>query len=437
MQEILIGVDIGTTRIKAVATDLNLKVLTDYAEPTPWIHIKNFSEIDMVLLAQTVITVASKAADLAGGKVIALGFTGFSETGVLMDSAGRPLAPGLAWHDPRGITEPILKELGDFEFRARAGAQLNEIVTISKVLWSNENYPESKKAKHFLSAPEWVAYCLGAEPVNELSLVSRTGFFDVEARKPWEEAIALVGGGKDFLARLVVAGEAIGVVSDEAPENLRGAIITIAGHDHFTAAYYCGAINEGSLFDSMGTAEALLRTFKAPLKREAIAQLAEANVGLSCSVIADHYTLLGALPTGLTLERACALVGMTSRDQKIALGNAALAIDPTASAMRVVNNYHGLSITNLDDAVSPAALFRATVEHLVDDSAQMIALIEKFTGRADNVVIAGGWIKNPVIAFAKEQQFGNYRVSDAQEAGATGAAEFAGIAAGKFNLKMK
>ena len=437
MQEILIGVDIGTTRIKAVATDLNLKVLTDHAEPTPWIHIKNFSEIDMVLLAQTVITVASKAADLAGGKVIAIGFTGFSETGVLMDSAGRPLAPGLAWHDPRGITEPILKELGDFEFRARAGAQLNEIVTISKVLWSNENYPESKKAKHFLSAPEWVAYCLGAEPVNELSLVSRTGFFDVEARKPWEEAIALVGGGKDFLARLVVAGEAIGVVSDEAPKNLRGAIITIAGHDHFTAAYYCGAINEGSLFDSMGTAEALLRTFKAPLKREAIAELAEANVGLSCSVIADHYTLLGALPTGLTLERACALVGMTSRDQKIALGNAALAIDPTASAMRVVNNYHGLSVTNLDDAVSPAALFRATVEHLVDDSAEMIALIEKFTGRADNVVIAGGWIKNPVIAFAKERQFGSYRVSDAQEAGATGAAEFAGIAAGKFNLKMK
>lgn len=436
MQEILIGVDIGTSRLKAVATDLKLQVLAEYAEPTPWKHIKNFSEIDMVLLAQTVITVASKAAEIAGGKVIAIGFTGFSETGALIDSAGRPLAPGLAWHDPRGITEPILKELGDFEFRARAGAQLNEIVTISKVLWFNENYPESKRAKYFLSAPEWVAYCLGAEMVNELSLVSRTGFFDVESRKPWEEAIALVGGGKDFLARLVVAGEAIGVVNNEAPENLRGAIITIAGHDHFTAAYYCGAINEGSLFDSMGTAEALLRTFKAPLKREAIAELAAANVGLSCSVIADHYTLLGALPTGLTLERACALVGMTSRDQKIALGNAALAIDPTASAMRVVNNYHGLSVTNLDDAVSPAALFRATVEHLVDDSAEMIALIEKFTGKADNVVIAGGWIKNPVIAFAKERQFGSYQVSDAQEAGATGAAEFAGIAAGKFNLKI-
>jgi sugar (pentulose or hexulose) kinase len=437
MQEILIGVDIGTSRLKAVATDLDLKVLSEYAEPTPWKHEKNFSEIDMLLLAKTVIAVASKAAELAGGKVIAIGFTGFSETGVLIDAAGTPLSPGLAWHDPRGLTEPIIKELGDFEFRARAGALLNEIVTISKTLWLNKNYPESKKAKHFLSAPEWVAYCLGAEPVNELSLVSRTGFFDVEARKPWEEAINLVGGGKDFLARLVVAGEPIGIVNDQAPENLRGAIITIAGHDHFTAAYYSGAINEGSLFDSMGTAEALLRTFKTPLKRDAIAELAAANVGLSCSVIADHYTLLGALPTGLTLERACSLLGVTSLDAKVALGTAALSIDPTASAMRVVNDYHGLSVTNLDEAVSPAALFRATVEHLVEDSAEMISLIEKFTGKAQNVVIAGGWIKNPIIAFAKEKQFGKYRVSDATEAGATGAAEFAGIAAGKFKLKVK
>lgn len=436
MQEILIGVDIGTSRLKAVATDLNLQVLSECAEPTPWKHEKNCSEIDMSLLADTVISVASKAAAIAGGKVIAIGFTGFSETGVLIDAVGTPLSPGLAWHDPRGITEPILKELGDFEFRARAGALLNEIVSVSKTLWLNKNYPESKRAKHFLSAPEWVAYRLGAEPVNELSLVSRTGFFDVETRKPWEEAIALVGGGRDFLARLVVAGEPIGIVNTQAPENLRGAVITIAGHDHFTAAYYSGAINEGSLFDSMGTAEALLRTFKVPLKREAIAELAAANVGLSCSVIADHYTLLGALPTGLTLERACSLLGITSLDEKVALGSAALSINPTASAMRVVNDYHGFSITNLDDAVSPAALFRATVEHLVDDSAEMISLIEKFTGKAQSVVIAGGWIKNPMIAFAKERQFGKYRVSDAQEAGATGAAEFAGIAAGKFQLKV-
>jgi len=433
-QQILIGVDVGTSRIKAVATNTDLKVLAEHAEVTPWRHEKNTSDIDMLLLAKTVISVAAKAAELAGGKVAAIGFTGFSETGVLIDTKGNPLAPGLAWHDPRGITEPIIKELGDFEFRARAGALVNEIASISKTLWLNQELPATKKAKHFLSAPEWVAYCLGAELVNELSLVSRTGFYDVEARAPWKEAMALVGGGEDFLARLVVAGEPIGVVNDDAPEILRGAVLTIAGHDHFTAAYYCGAINEGSLFDSMGTAEALLRTFKKPLSREAIAELAAANVGLSCSVIADHFTLLGALPTGLTLERVCSLVGVSSREEKIKLGEAALKIDPSASALRVVNDYHGLSVTNLDDAVSPAALFRATTEHLTEDSANMVSLIEKFTGKADEVVIAGGWIKNPMIASAKTKQFGKYKVSDATEAGATGAAQFAGIAAGIFKL---
>ena len=434
-QQILIGVDIGTSRIKAVATDLDLKVIAEFAEPTPWRHEKNNSDIDMLLLAKTVTSVAAKAAELAGGKVAAIGFTGFSETGVLIDGAGNPLAPGLAWHDPRGLTEPIIKELGDYEFRARAGALLNEIASISKTLWLNQEHPETRKAKHFLSAPEWVAYCLGAELVNELSLVSRTGFYDVEARAPWREAMALVGGGEDFLARLVVAGEPIGVVNNDAPEVLRGAVITIAGHDHFTAAYFCGAINEGSLFDSMGTAEALLRTFKKPLSRDAIAELAAANVGLSASVIADHFTLLGALPTGLTLERVCSLVGVSTRDEKIALGEAALKVDPKASALRVNNDYHGLSVTNLDDAVSPAALFRATAEHLVEESANMVSLIEKFTGPATEVVIAGGWVKNPMIASAKKKQFGSYKVSDATEAGATGAAEFAGIAAGILKLR--
>jgi sugar (pentulose or hexulose) kinase len=39
-QQILIGVDIGTSRIKAVATNIELKVIAEYAEPTPWRHEK-------------------------------------------------------------------------------------------------------------------------------------------------------------------------------------------------------------------------------------------------------------------------------------------------------------------------------------------------------------------------------------------------------------
>ena len=178
------------------------------------------------------------------------------------------------------------------------------------------------------------------------------------------------------------------------------------------AAYHCGAITEGSLFDSMGTAEALLRTFKGSISKDAVAELAAANVGLSCSVLADHYTLLGALPTGLTLERICSLLGVVSQEEKINLGTAAQAVESNISSINVTNNYHGLSINNLDDAGSPATLFRATVEHLAEESATIVSLMEKYTGKAKSVTIAGGWINNPVIAAAKTKQFGSYKVSD-------------------------
>jgi hypothetical protein len=41
-----------------------------------------------------------------------------------------------------------------------------------------------------------------------------------------------------------------------------------------------------------------------------------------------------------------------------------------------------------------------------------------------------------MIASQKSKQFGEYKVSDAQEAGATGAAQFAGIAVGIIKLNQ-
>ncbi len=65
-RQILNGVDVDTSNIKAVATDLSLKILAEYSRVTTFTHEKNFSEIDADKLATIVITVASKAAQEAG-----------------------------------------------------------------------------------------------------------------------------------------------------------------------------------------------------------------------------------------------------------------------------------------------------------------------------------------------------------------------------------
>jgi sugar (pentulose or hexulose) kinase len=51
-------------------------------------------------------------------------------------------------------------------------------------------------------------------------------------------------------------------------------------------------------------------------------------------------------------------------------------------------------------------------------------------GPPSSIVIAGGWIKDPMVAAVKRSTLGDFRVSDVDEAGAMGAAMFAAIAAG-------
>ena len=60
---------------------------------------------------------------------------------------------------------------------------------------------------------------------------------------------------------------------------LRGATLTVAGHDHQVAAYGLGAATDGALLNSLGTAEALVRTVR-PLAPAQVAALTAAGVSV-------------------------------------------------------------------------------------------------------------------------------------------------------------
>lgn len=428
--EVLVGLDVGTTRIKAVVSDLNLNLLAESAAPTPWIHDNNRSEIDLNVLAQTAIKIASSAVSKVGGQALAVGVTGFAECGALLNDACEPLVHGFAWHDPRGDLETIQNELGEENFESTAGAQITPVVSIAKVLWQQKNYAQTKRAKHFVGVPEFIMYTLGAELTNELSLVSRTGFLDIGAKSPWQESIRLVGGGPDFLARLVGAGQVIGTANKSAPLNLRGAILTIAGHDHQVAAYYLGAIKDGALFDSMGTAEAIVRTYNGKVSKESMSLLAKRGVNVGWTVIPNHQTILAGLPTGISLERLSTLLGATSLEARSNLGLAATRVDREHHEVKVDGTYARLNIEGVTDGLTPAHLWRAAVEDLTRQYNDTLNVISHEIGHHNEVTIGGGWIHNPMVREAKDKQYESFTVADKEEPGAMGAAEFGGIALG-------
>ena len=118
----------------------------------------------------------------------------------------------------------------------------------------------------WFNLPEFVVAALGAREVSEFSLASRTGLLDQDTGRPWPEMLDHLGVGADFLPPLVDGGHRPRDRDRRlAPAGVRGAGLTVAGHDHLVAAVSGGAIPADRYHVSMGTAEVLLRVLDAPL----------------------------------------------------------------------------------------------------------------------------------------------------------------------------
>lgn len=438
MNSVVVGVDVGTTRVKAIAMDLRGRVYGQSERPTPWRRSAGGrAEVDPMALVQLTQRVAAEAATGSHAtvdheaRVLAIGVAGMAETGVLVDGRDRPLTPAIAWHDPRGDVETIARELGTETFQATTGLPLTALPSLAKLLWLRRNHPDTAGAVRFYSVGEWVVRGLGGEPVAELSLASRTGMFDVGRARPWAAAFGLLGW-PPLLPDPVLAGTPAGrAEGDGMPAVLRGAVLTVAGHDHQVAAYGVGAATDGALFDSLGTAEALVRTVRPPLPAERIAALTAQGMSVGWGVVADHLCVLAGLPTGLTLNRIAVMLGATTSADRIALGEQALVTPGDHPTLRLVDpRDEQFGIAGITDGVTPALLWRATVDGLVAESQRVLAQIDAVTGPYRQVVVAGGWLHNPALLAAKRRQYPAMRTTAVAEPGAYGAAVLAASAAG-------
>ena len=266
--------------------------------PTPWTPVPTGAELAPERLLEAAVAATAAALEHApGGPVAGVGVTSMAETGVLLDGHGRPVAPAIAWHDGRGAAEAarLGADLGAERFSARTGLPVRPLWSIAKYAWLRANHPEVAGAVRWLGVAEWVVHGLGGEQVAELSLASRTGLLDLERRAWWDEARTWAGAPPGLLADLVQAGSPAGRVAGGRLGRLTGATLTVAGHDHLGASVGAGATRPGDLFDSCGTAEALIRAVQPPVAPEDVSRLVAANVTVGWHVLPGRNALLGIL----------------------------------------------------------------------------------------------------------------------------------------------
>jgi len=432
---VLLGLDVGTTRVKAVAVGLEGDELAHVDDATPWVRRGHEIDMDPEELANVIRGVVAEASDSpafdgSGVRVLGIGSAGMGEAGVLVDGAGRPLNRIVGWHDPRGDVDTVEHAIGIDAFQSAVGMPLDAQPSLAKLVWLQREHPELERATRFLSVPEWAVVSLGGRPVSELSLACRTGLLDLAEAAPFAGATTLLG--RNLLSEIVIAGTPAGLACHEAlPAGVRGAVVTVAGHDHQVAALAVGAAQPNALFNSMGSAESLARCVDGGLDPVTTGRLVRRRLTVGWGVVRGRSAVLGGLRTGLVLEDLARLLGRHDPESRRALGEEALLVAPGDVPEVVLSPEGGFRLVPrlLATGVSPAAIWAGAVRELTAASESLLASMAAELGQAERVVIGGGWARNPAVLAEKRRRLGDLTVSRLREAGAVGAALLAGIAA--------
>lgn len=441
---ILLGVDVGTSDSKVLATAVTGEEIAAVSSATHWRnHGGRFTDTDPEKLAAGVCALlgraVSAAVDLVGPvSVSAIAVTGMAEAGVLLDESGIAVHPIMAWFDPRGGDEiqllpaPVLRE-----FCGRTGLPVSALATVAKLAWMR-GQGTVMLGKQWLNVPEFLVHRLGGARASEMSLAARTGLLDQDTGALWPAALAAIDADASLIPPLVVAGTPLGRAGGPtAPVGVHGAVLTIAGHDHPVAAVGCGVTGTEEIFDSFGTAEALVRSVDQNLNAAARDRLASAGVNSVHHVLAGRRLLLGGTKAGLLLRRTLDMLGAGSSERRAELDESACHLSDTArtaatEGIRIwgaANDDGTLRINVTTDEVSPAAIWLAALNHGVDEAARCLDLMAAEIGPATAVVVAGGWTRMQSVRRSKESSLPNVRFSDRSQAGAFGATMFAAHAA--------
>ena len=424
-QDLLLGLDLGTTRVKALLLDRTGTEVATAEAPTPF--VTDGARIEMAP-ASLIGAVGALVAGLPGGPAIAsriagVGIDGMAECGAPLDARGTPLASVIAWHDPRGaeIAERLEGRFGE-GVGLRTGQRPRSVSTIAKLGWLIDHGLHGVAA--WLGVPELCLRDLTGAEATEHSLASRTGCYDVLEHCWLPDVAAAAGFSTRLFAPVLPAGSAMGRVTAEAATRWGlppGIPVTLAGHDHLAGAVGAGA-QDGDLVNSVGTAETVVGFTPAPPDlHQALALRTPVSVapGGRAWVI-----LAGATRAGVALGAVAERLG-GSFAQLDALAEAAVPADASGLLAQALSG----GPLRLPDA-TPGAIWHGLLGAMTARTADAAGRVAAQIPARRMLVIGGGAVSAPWMRLKREAIDLPLLRPRTAHAAARGAAVFAGVAAG-------
>ena len=438
----LLGLDIGTTHVKACAYDEDGRLLSSSRRrtPTTWLP-GGGAEYDADSVGDATFGAAAEVIS-ATDPPQAIGVSSVGEAGFLLGDDGVAIAPAIAWFDGRAARQAARwrERLDPRDLFSRTGLHPNPLFSACKMEWTQQNAPDVwEQAVHWLGMAEYAVFRMTGGRGTDPSLAGRTMLYRLADGEWDEELCELAGIPLGMLPAVYPSGAGPGRLSAEAARRLgapEGVPVVVCGHDHICGSFGAGATGPGEIVDSMGTAEASLLTLLNPPLDDAGYEL---GLPAGSHVLPRTYYLAATLPrSGGVIEHLVGLLGAEEEDlarwteeaAALAPGSGGACLPPTDDDP----NEDTLLMASLNHQSSPAHLLRAVLEGLtLQMNHDLGRAIEVSGAEPTRITLLGGGATNPLWAKLKADISDlPVRVVSDPECVARGAAMLAGVSAGVY-----
>lgn len=441
--EILLGLDVGTSGARAVAVAASGTVEADAAEdyellrPRPgWTEQRPSDWWDASRRALSRVV-----AEVGGDRVVGIGLTGQMHGAVTLDAADRPLRPALLWNDQRTTAEAeeIAERVGPERLVAIAGNPALTGFQAPKLLWIRNHEPELwARIARVLLPKDYIRLALTGEAITDPSDASGTLLFDVGRRAWSDELIGALELPRGWFPSVAEGTERAGELRADVAAELglpAGLPVAAGGGDNAAAAVGAGILAPGRISSSIGTSGVVFAD------QPRFAPDPSGRVHAFCHAVPDAWHLMA-----VTLSAGASLAwwrdGFAPGTDFDELTAAAARVGPGAGGLLFAPYLHGERSPHLDPHArgalvgltadhGPAEVVRAIMEGVVLSLRDGLDVIRGLGVAADEVVAVGSGARSPLWRRLQADVLGlPVRRLAADQGAAFGAARLAAVASG-------
>ena len=438
---VCVGLDVGTTGVKAIAVDTTGAVVarseSGYPLSTPQAGWAEQDPEDWWRATQSALA-ALRAQIGTAGEIAGIGLSGQMHGLVALDAADRVVRPAILWNDQRTAVEcaEIEERIGLDRLIALTGNRALTGFTAPKLLWLRRHEPEAYgRIARVMLPKDYVRLRLTGEWATDVADASGTLLLDV-ARRTWSAEVLDALDVDPALLPPVFESPEVAGVTIACDKVSQGIPVAAGAGDCAAAALGVGIDRPGPLSIVMGTSGVVFAALPA------FASDPRARVHAFCHAVPGQWHAMGVMLSAAgslqwlhdRLAPETSFAGLVAEAEAWGPGVDGLLFAPYLAGERTphADPSARAAFTGLELRHDRGALVRAVLEGVAFGLRDSLEIVRALGGPTDSARASGGGARGLWLRIVASVLGLPIELTAVEEGSAYGAALLGGVAGGVF-----